>query len=982
MSTLGTILVTLGADPGPLLRGLKEGESAVQNFGKAAKQAGETLTRNVTLPILAAGGAALKVSGDFNRSFSEIEGLVGITGDALAELRQATLDLAPAVGKGPVELADALFFVTSAGLEGKAAIDALEQSAKASAGGLGTTASVADAVTSAINSYGAANLDAARATDVLTATVREGKLEAASLAPQLGRLLPLAAELGVRFDEVGAAFSVFSRSTGSAELSATQLTGILSKLIGPTETGAKALAALGLSAEDLRSSIRENGLLETLVDLREKVDASGGNAGETFKQIFEEVNAVNGVLQLTGENADGAREIFDSLANSVGATDAAFAAAAGQNGFQFRQGLVALQSAGIALGEALGDVLAPAVKQAADVLARATESFRAAPESTQRLIVQLGLVAAAAGPVLVAVGSLTLALPALGAAITLATGPIGITIGFLAAAALAYDNYTKRSREATAEMGLQASASQRLGNELPTLGEAIGGLNVLLTKGANVLDVVRLGLREFATLIRERVIDAVADLVQPLASLSGGAFSLTAKLRELQQNARLDFSQVRAELAATTATTTRAAAAYRDYLAALKTQGLDGLITNLGGGPGTTTPETPETPVIPEFDLSGLKAATEETKKLGAEVRTVADVSEDLRANLARIGAEGALSNEIDKARSRAQALQSAFEEAFKIAGSLTAPVAALRAEAEAARAVFVALSNTKPIKVLGPEALGLAAFAVNAKGEIVGLQRATIEVVDALEDVAGSSRALPTLSARAGAAANALGSLGEFGRVTFRALQEGVLGAANALSDGLFGAVVSVGDALRYGGSADFTLDMLNATDAIARLDEELADGSITAERYNAEMAVARERLREIAVAASPLRSAARGVGEAFKSAMGEVVSSITKALIKLAAFKTLSFGLNLLFPGAGALLSSGSSLFSTVTSTPVAPTVSPQVAANAASVRFGAPSVDVQGGIYIPASVVGTSGVRFSQAQDASGAGLPNVGGVVSRV
>ncbi|BCV00221.1 MAG: hypothetical protein CM15mV33_840 [uncultured marine virus] len=58
-------------------------------------------------------------------------------------------------GRGPQELADAMFFIASAGLRGATAMEVLNASAKAAAIGLGQTKAVADAATSAVNAYGA-----------------------------------------------------------------------------------------------------------------------------------------------------------------------------------------------------------------------------------------------------------------------------------------------------------------------------------------------------------------------------------------------------------------------------------------------------------------------------------------------------------------------------------------------------------------------------------------------------------------------------------------------------------------------------------------------------------------------------------------------------------------------------------------------------------------------------------------------------------
>ena len=142
---------------------------------------------------------------------STIVGLVGIAKDKVNAWTQSILDMAPALGKSPQELADAMFFITSAGLRGKTAMETLRQSARASVGGLGETKDVADAVTSAINAYGEKNLSAAKATDILTASVREGKMQANEIAQAIGKIIPVASQMGITFDQVGAAMASLTR---------------------------------------------------------------------------------------------------------------------------------------------------------------------------------------------------------------------------------------------------------------------------------------------------------------------------------------------------------------------------------------------------------------------------------------------------------------------------------------------------------------------------------------------------------------------------------------------------------------------------------------------------------------------------------------------------------------------------------------------------------------------------------------------------
>ncbi len=360
----------------------------VERLGGQMQRAGGMMTAGLTLPLLALGKTAVSAAGELDSVFVRMQGLAGVAADEVDGLKSAVLDLAGETGQAPQELAEALYFIRSAGIDGQDALDALEMSARGAAVGLGESAAVADALTSAMNAYGPAALSAAEATDVLVATAREGKAEAAALAPQFGRLLPVASELGITFDEVGAGLAFLSRSSGNAELSATQLSGVMAKLLKPTEQGAEALAEVGLSVESLRRSIAEQGLLPTLEMLRERL----GNNGTA--KFFDDVQGLQGVLALTGQQAEEAREVFDALEDSTGALDSAFGKWAESMGAKNARAFAELQTALIQLG----DVLAPIAADTAEFLAAVIEGFSSLPGPVQTVLVAFGALLAAAGP--------------------------------------------------------------------------------------------------------------------------------------------------------------------------------------------------------------------------------------------------------------------------------------------------------------------------------------------------------------------------------------------------------------------------------------------------------------------------------------------------------------------------------------------------------------------------------------------------------
>lgn len=379
-------------------RDLTSLSTRMRRVGDSMTHTGRRLTTAVTLPILAAGAASVKMATDFDREMGKIGGLVGVSQKQLGEWSGQVVDMATQFGKSGNEAAEALFFITSAGLEGSDAMDALEVSLKASAVGLGETKVVADLVTSSMNAYKGEGLTAADATDILTAAVREGKLESDALAGSMGRILPIAASMGVGLDEVGAAMAAMSRTGTDAETATTQLRAILTSILKPASQSEEALKEMGLSSKGLQDQLEKEGLLSVLQTLDERFD---GNRA-TMAKVFPNVRALSGFMDLMGQNAGSTEEIFGELENSTGALGDAFGVVAETDAFKMEKALATIKNLGLQIGQ----ILLPIIGDIAEKANPLIEKFGNLDGRTQKVIVGIAGIAAAAGPLLIVTGSL------------------------------------------------------------------------------------------------------------------------------------------------------------------------------------------------------------------------------------------------------------------------------------------------------------------------------------------------------------------------------------------------------------------------------------------------------------------------------------------------------------------------------------------------------------------------------------------------
>ena len=413
---IGQLIASLGVDTQQLSQAQaamsafeKKATASITNVakemdkvGKSMQSFGKGMSKYVTAPLALIGVGGFKGFKDFELSMSRVEGLVGINRETVQAWMGDIKAMAPVVGKSSKELADALFYVTSAGVKGKEALDVVEMSAKAAAAGLEDTVVVADAVTSAMNAYGVANMSAERATNVLIATVREGKMAPADLAASLGKVIPLANAMGVSFEEVGASIATMTRTGFSAMESVTALRAILSGMIKPTKVAEKALRSMGTSTEELKGIMDKDGLLGALMKVKDLTNEYGE---DLMAQVYPNIRALSGVLNMLGGNIEGTKAIFKAMEDNTGDLANAFAVTAKTVDFRYNQALIRAKSIMGAVGKTVSEAVIPWIEKFGETLAGVAKWFKGLNEGTQRAIIVFGGILAAIGPVVYALGS-------------------------------------------------------------------------------------------------------------------------------------------------------------------------------------------------------------------------------------------------------------------------------------------------------------------------------------------------------------------------------------------------------------------------------------------------------------------------------------------------------------------------------------------------------------------------------------------------
>ena len=434
MATVGTLSIKLVADAKGLDAGLSSAQRSLQNAGQSMKNLGKGMTLGLTAPLLAIGAAANKAGTELNRNMANVASL-GVSTQRVNELRDSVQSLAIETGKSTTDVAQGLYQVISAFGDTADTANILAINVKAAAAGLATTEE-AIALTSAVTKgYGDTNAEAVQhAADLAFVTVQLGQTTFPELAGSIGRVTPLAAALGVAMEEMFAVMATATGVTGSASEVSTQLRGILQSMMAPTGAMVKLYEQLGVAGgAALIEQLGLGGAIETIVAAAEK-------SGTPLQKYIGSIEGQTLALALAGPQAESYRQKLDAMTKAAGATDAAFQAQTqGVNaaGFAAQQASVKWQVFLQKLNEGLGPLKLAgieALEPLADAALRMADAFATLDPKMQAWVVGALAATAAAGPLLVALGSIVA-----GASVLISPlGAVAVAIGAVGIAAYLY----------------------------------------------------------------------------------------------------------------------------------------------------------------------------------------------------------------------------------------------------------------------------------------------------------------------------------------------------------------------------------------------------------------------------------------------------------------------------------------------------------------------------------------------------------------
>ena len=218
-----------------------------------------------------------------------------------------------------LDLLAASYDVASAGFGETAELtDVLKASQLGATGGFSDLATVADATTSVLNSYGLESDKAAKLIDGFIQTQNDGKIVVDQYAKQIGRIAPIASGAGVSIEELNAAISSVTAAGVPVESTFAGLRQVIASIQKPTSEASKIAEKLGIDFS--AAALNSKGLSGVL----EEIVAKGGASAENLSKLFGSVEALTAIQPLLN---DGLVSFNKNLENQAKAQDVAAKAA-------------------------------------------------------------------------------------------------------------------------------------------------------------------------------------------------------------------------------------------------------------------------------------------------------------------------------------------------------------------------------------------------------------------------------------------------------------------------------------------------------------------------------------------------------------------------------------------------------------------------------------------------------------------------------
>lgn len=401
-------------------RGMNRAANSVATLANVLTTAGLAKIIN---DVAGAFFSASNAAAEFETGIAQISTIADNTQVSMRDISADIVELSMDTGKSVAGLSEAAYSAISASVDTAAAVEFTASATKLAGGGFTSSATSVDVLTTSLNAYGLEVERAESIADMLITAQKLGKTTVDELAASVGKVIPIAAAYGVEMDNLSTAYAELTKGGIATAEAGTYLKAMLNEL-GDSGSAVSTVLREQTGQSFARLTAQGYSLGDVMAVLGESVN---GDAG-AFNELWSSSEAGVGALSLYNAGAAQFNTTLAAMQNSLGATEAAYAAMTDTTEHAHEELLNASNNLQIAIGQNINPLFERLYDVGTDVLNMFVRFASEHPIIVKAVsAVTIGVSAVAAGMAGVAAASVALhtAIPAViafGAAVNAALG--------------------------------------------------------------------------------------------------------------------------------------------------------------------------------------------------------------------------------------------------------------------------------------------------------------------------------------------------------------------------------------------------------------------------------------------------------------------------------------------------------------------------------------------------------------------------------
>ena len=398
---------------------------ALGSIGAAAETAGRALTLGVTAPLMTAAGAAIQTGMQFDASMSNVYGLMSSLNLSQAQmdaLRDTAREMGATTKFSASEAADAMGYMALAGWDDAQVIAGIPGVLNLAAAANMDLAKASDIVTDTMTPFGMAADRAGEAADVFAYAQANSNTTVEALGEAMKYAAPTADAFGMTLQDTAAAMGVLANAGIKGSQGGTTLNAMLRDMKNNAKNGAIAIGKTKVALTNADGSYRSYAAIIRDID-KATSSMTASQRDAALGAIFGD-ESLKGILATLKQGPDA----LDAMTEGMYACGGAAEDMAATMGDNLKGDLAILESGAQDMAIALSDWLMPAARGVVQGITDMIGKFNALDDGTKNTIFRIGAMAAAVGPLLLNGGKV----------LTLLSGVNPLVVGLGAAAVLAY----------------------------------------------------------------------------------------------------------------------------------------------------------------------------------------------------------------------------------------------------------------------------------------------------------------------------------------------------------------------------------------------------------------------------------------------------------------------------------------------------------------------------------------------------------------